>query len=201
MLPVITRLKAPLATLNAPVVVTSSTNLTVLPVVEAVTVTLSAVTLPLNVAPPELVTVTLSISVPMAPFTATAPVLLKATFDLAPPDTPPIAPVVIDEALPAPSVSVLPSLIVTFAKVMAPLDVPPMMAVSVTVAVPPLRLITPMPWALIVPAMLRLVGAVAITPPVNAVLSVESSPICRLPTLLNVVVPAMVLFDPLKRTL
>ena len=99
----------PAAVLNPPVVLTLAAKVTVLPAVLLSTAIDAALTMPLNVAPPELFTVIVPISVPMAPLTSTAPEVLKARFEDAPPETPLIAPVVIVDVLPAPSVSVFPS--------------------------------------------------------------------------------------------
>ena len=73
--------------------------------------------------------------------------------------------------------------------------VPPTVAVSVTVVAVVPKLITPVPAALIVPAMLLLLGAVAVKPPVKVSTSAAASPSCRVPVL--VAVKALVMAVPL----
>ena len=91
---------------------------------------------------------------------------------------------------------------VAFPKVICPVDVPP------TVELPPTltpvsaspKVITPVPAAVTVPFKLMLLGAVAITPPVNAIVS-PPFPRVTVPVLEKVVAPAIVLLDPLNTTL
>ena len=81
---------------------------------------------------------------------------------------------------------------VALPNVIWPVDVPPTVAFPVTVTAVVPRLITPVPAALIVPAMLLLDGAVAITPPVNARLSAASFPNVTVPVFANVTAPVIV---------
>ena len=75
-----------------------------------------------------------------------------------------------------------------------------MVAVSVTLTGAP-KLITAVPAAETVPNKLMLEGAVAVTPPVNAVVLVFSALIVKVPVLLNVAAPVMLLLAPLNETL
>ena len=109
---------------------------------------------------------------------------------------------VIGVAAPAPTVNVTPSAKVAAPKVICPVDVPP------TVELPPTlmpvlaspKVITPVPAAVTVPFKLMLLGAVATTPPVNAIVSLPF-PRVTVPVLEKVVAPAIVLLDPLNTTL
>ncbi len=109
---------------------------------------------------------TLPISVPITP-TLAAPVVLIARFDTVPPATPDIDPKVMAFAIPVPTVSVNPLLMVALPSVISPVDAPPTVAFAVTVTGVVPRLITPVPKAEIVPAIDLLLGAVATKPPVN----------------------------------
>ena len=62
------------------------------------------------------------------------------------------------------------------------------------------KVITPVPAAVTVPFKLMLLGAIATTPPVNAVASLPF-PRVTVPVLEKVVAPAIVLLDPLNTTL
>ncbi len=90
---------------------------------------------------------------------------------------------------------------VVLPSVIAPVEVPPTVALAVTVTPVVPRLMTAVSAAEIVPAMRLLDGAVAVTPPVNAVLSVASLPSVNVPVLLNVDAPAIELLDPVIETL
>jgi len=62
------------------------------------------------------------------------------------------------------------------------------------------KVITPVPAALTVPFTVMALGAVAVTPPVNAVVS-PPLPKVTVPVLAKVVAPAMLLLEPLIATL
>ena len=141
-------------------------------------------------------------SVPTAPLTVTAPVVLIVRLETVPLSVPVTVDKVIDVAAPAPTVNVAPSARVAAPKVICPVDVPP------TVELPPTltpvsespKVITPDPAAVTVPFKLILLGAVATTPPVNAVAS-PPFPRVTVPVLENVVIPAIELLAPLNITL
>ena len=82
-----------------------------------------------------------------------------------------------------------------------PVEVPPTVALAVTLTGVVPRSITPVPAALIVPAMFLLDGALATTPPVNASVSLASLPSVSVPVLANVVAPAILLLAPVIDTL
>ena len=100
-------------------------------------------------------------------------------------------------AYPAPTVNVTPSDKVAFPKVICPVDAPPIVDVPVIETVP--KLITPVPAALTVPLIVLVLGAVAVTPPVNSIVSLPY-PKITIPVLEKVVAPAIVLLDPLNNT-
>ena len=131
-------------------------------------VIVAAFTVLLNVVPPELVTVTVPIVDPTAP-TETTPVVLIVKFG-APPE-PLTVPNVIALPIPVPTVNVVPDAKVAAPKVICPVDVPPTVELPLTL-MPVLaspRVITPVLAAVTVPFKLMLLGSVAVTPPVNAV--------------------------------
>jgi hypothetical protein len=101
-------------------------------------------------------------------------------------------------AAPTPTVNVVPVAKVVFPKVICPVEVPPTVEVPVIETVP--KLITPVPAAETVPLIVLELGAVAVTPPVNAIVSLPS-PKVTVPVLEKVVAPAIVLLDPLNTTL
>ena len=178
-----------------------SAKLTVVPVVPSWMAMLAASTVPAKFAPPELVSVRLPICVPTAPLTLTTPPELNVRLVVPAPAVPLMVPVLMLRAEPVPSVKCLPLAIVRSANVMAPVDVPPTLAVSVTVVPTPPKSIAPVPAEVIAPAMRLVVGAVATTPPTNAVLSLAWSPTTSVPVWSKVVVPAMLLFAPSSETL
>ena len=102
-------------------------------------------------------------------------------------------------AAPVPIVIVKPLLMVALPSVICPVDAPPTVELAVTVTAVVPRLITPVPKAEIVPAIDLLLGAVAITPAVNWVLSPAASPNVSVPVFLNStaelgVAPAAIVF-------
>lgn len=144
-------------------------------------------------------TLTAPIFVPIAPFKITAPVDVTVRLLTAPAAVPLTDPKVIAFAIPVPTVRVTPLAKVAFPKVMAPVDVPPTVVVPPTVTEVVPRLITPVTAAVMVPLMALLEGAVAVTPPVKARASAVGnppSPKVKIPVLLKVVIPAIVLFAP-----
>ena len=165
-----------------------------------VSVTVFALTAPEKVAPPELVKVTVPMSVPIAPDTETAPVVFKVKFDALPAAVPVTELKLIGAATPVPTVNVVPSAKVAAPKVICPVEDPPTVELAVTL-IGVLRLITPVPAAETVPAKLILEGAVAITPPVKAELSVASLPKVSVPVFAKVVAPAILLFAPVSEML
>ncbi len=156
-------------------------------------------TAPLKVVPPELVIVRIPISVPMVLETVTAPVVLIVRFEALPLAVPAIDDKLIVFAIPVPIVRVTPSASVVAPKVMVPVEAPPIDVLELTVTGAP-RLITPLPAALTVPPKLIRLGAVAVIPPVNAVVS-PPLPKVTVPVLAKVVAPAMLLLEPLIATL
>ncbi len=102
-------------------------------------------------------------------------------------------------AMPVPTVNVLPLASVVAPKLICPVDVPPMFVVSTTLTLP--RLIMPVPAAEIVPSTLTCEGAVAVTPPVNALVLPVALLRVSAPVLANVVLPAMTLLAPRSETL
>ncbi len=136
---------------------------------------------------------------PSAPLTVIAPVVFNVKLDE-------LAVVVlltelklIGVAAPVPTIKVLLSLSVVAPKVICPVDVPPMVVLSRTFTVP--KLIIPIPAAEIVPSTLTCEGAVAVTPPINAVVLDAALLIVTEPKLLKVELPAILLFVPLSTTL
>ncbi|NDE50582.1 MAG: hypothetical protein EB014_05875, partial [Actinobacteria bacterium] len=139
----------------------------IVPVV-LVNVTVAAFTVLLNVVPPDWVTATVPIVDPTAP-TETTPVVLIVKFG-APPE-PLTVPNVIALLIPVPTVNVVPDAKVAAPNVIFPVDVPPTVELPLTL-MPVLaspRVITPVLAAVTVPFKLMLLGSVAVTPPVNAV--------------------------------
>ena len=140
-------------------------------------------------------------SVPTAPLTVAAPVVLIVKLDAVPLAVPVTEDKLNVFALPVPTVRVTPSAKVAAPKVIFPVDVPPTVELPPTL-IPVLaspKVITPVPAAVTVPFKLMLLGAVATTPPVNAIAS-PPFPNVTVPELLNVVAPAIVLLDPLNTT-
>ena len=172
----------------------------ILPVV-FVNVTVVAVTVLEKVVPPELVSVIVPISVPTAPLTLMTPVVFNVKFDTVPLAVPVTAPKLIAFAIPVPTVNVTLSANVALPNVIAPVELPPTVVLKPTLTALVPRLITPVPLAAIVPAIDLLLGAVAITPPVNVVLSVAESPNVTVPVLANVVTPAILFVLPVIDTL
>ena len=114
-------------------------------------------------------------------------------------------PVTVDKVMfaayaPPPTVNVTPSAKVAAPKVIAPVDVPPTVEFPETVTALVPKLITPVPAAVIVPLIIFELGDVAVTPPVNAIVS-PPFPRVTVPVLEKVVAPAIVLLDPLNTTL
>jgi len=114
------------------------------------------------------VTDTVPISVPINPFIVTMPVV-RTVSEL---DPPPVVPLtafrVIGMAVEAvPTVSVTPSARVVFPRVIAPVLVPPIVELPVTFIGVVARLMTPVPAAVMVPLIVLLEGALAMTPPVK----------------------------------
>jgi len=106
----------------------------------------------------------------------------------------------IGEATPVPIVKVLASAMVVAPKVIAPVEVPPMLVSAVT-ATGLFKSITPVPAAVIVPATEILDCVVAVTPPVKAVLEPARLLIVKLPVLLKLLAPVMLLLDPVRAIL
>ena len=153
-----------------------------------------------KVVPPDWVMVTVPISVPTAPLIVTAPMVLIVRFELVP-----LAVPVTDErlkvfAIPVPTVSVTPSAKVAAPKVICPVEVPPTVELPDTVTPDVPKLMTPVPAAVIVPLIVLLLGAVAVTPPVKLIVSLPL-PNVTLPVLEKVVAPAMVFEVPPNTTL
>lgn len=131
------------------------------------------------------VTVLSGCVLPTPPLTVTAPnVLMVKLAELA--LTPLIELKLIGVLAPPPTVKVSPLLIVVAPKVICPVEAPPTVALSVT-AIVLLILITPVPPAETVPARLICDGAVAVTPPLNKIKSLESLPSVNAPVLIKVV--------------
>ena len=172
--------------------------------VVAVNVAVVALTVLEKVAPPELVMVRVPISVPMAPAAATTPVVLIIRFDAVPLVVPVTASRLMAFAIPVPTVNVALSANVASPKSINPVAAPPMFAVAVTatgVLESPNMIVLAPVVAIIVPAILRALGAVAVSPAVKVVLSLEALPMVNVPVLLKVVVPAMELVVPVMDTL
>ncbi len=151
-----------------PVVVRLPASVTV-PVAETM-VTVSAVSVDPNVAPPTLVSVTEPRSVPTAPVTLVAPRVSKAMEEVAAPAVPLMAPVVTGVAAPAPRMRLAPSASWMAGRVMAPVLVPPIwLAPETLTGLVVARLSTPVPWAETeAPARVMEEGAVAVRPPSKA---------------------------------
>ena len=117
-------------------------------------------------------TVTVPMSVPIV-LAETVLVVLSVRLE----DKPPAVPVTVDKVIgvtaPAPTVNVTLSAKVAAPKVIAPVDVPPIVEVPVIETVP--KFITPVPAALTVPLIVLELGDVAVTPPVNAVVPIKAS--------------------------
>ena len=157
---------------------------TVLFALVLVMATVAASTVLLKVVPPELVMVMVPISVPTAPLTVTAPVVLMVRFDVVPPAVPETEDRLIALAIPVPTVKVAPSTKVAAPKVMLPVEVPPMVVLAVTLTGAP-KFRAAVVAAVIVPATLMALGAVAVIPPVNAKVPVLA-PKVTVPVLLKV---------------
>ena len=142
-------------------------------------------------------------SVPTASVTVTTPVVFKVRFDAALAATPLTESRLIAFAMPVPTVSVTPSLIVASPRSIVPVAAPPIVAFAVTVTPVPLSpsviVLAPVVVAT-VPATLTPDGAVAVTPPVNVVESPESSPTVNAPVLLNVTASVTELTAPVSET-
>ena len=164
----------PAATVMPVVAVVFPWNATVCPSTVSKIATVAARTVLANVAPPLRVTVTefSGCVAPTAPETVTIPVVLKATLALFASVVLSIEPVLIGVPTPVPTVSVFAFAIVALPSMISPVEVPPTSAVSVTFTGVVPRLITPTPAVEIVPAIFFKDGAVATTPPVNAITSV-----------------------------
>ncbi len=176
---------------NAPVKV-------IVPVV-SVRVTVVAPTVLPKVVPPELVIVRVPTLVPIAPLTVTVPAVSIARFAL-PLEGPVTVVRLIGVAALAPKFKLLFRLIAPV--VMVPVEVPPMVDVPPIVSAVLLspKVITPVPAALTLPLTVMALGAVATTPPVNAIVSLPL-PRVTVPVLAKVVVPAIELELPLIPTL
>ena len=165
-------------------------------------VTVAALTVLLNVVPPDWVMVTVPISVPTAPPMVAVPVVLIVILEAVLPAVP-----VTDErlkvlAIPVPTVSVTPSAKVAAPKVICPIEVPPTVELPPTL-IPVLlspNVMTPTPAAVTMPFKLIALGAVAITPPVKLIVS-PSLPKVTVPVFEKVVAPAIVFDAPLNTTL
>ena len=161
-------------------------NATVCDAWVSVIVKVAALTVLANVVPFELVSVIVPISVPTAPLTLMTPVVFNVKFDTVPLAVPVTAPKLIAFAIPVPTVNVTLSANVASAKVMVPVEPPPTVAFAVTaIAVLP-KLMALVPLAAIVPAIDLLLGAVAVTPPVNVSVSDASFPKVTVPVLVKV---------------
>ena len=154
----------------------------IVPVV-SVRVTALALTAPPKVAPPELAIVKVPRSVPIVLDTVSVPMVLIVRFEGVPPAVPAIDERVIALAIPVPRVSVTPSASVVAPKVMVPVEPPPrvVLAETLTGLVP--KLIAPLEAA-IVPAMILVLGAVAVNP-LLIVNVPPDTPNARVPVLLN----------------
>ena len=170
----------------------------------SVIVTVSAATVPWKSVPPDCVIVTVPMSVPTASATVTTPVVFTVKLESEPLATPLTASRLIAFAIPVPTVSVTPSLIVASPRSIVPVAAPPIVAFAVTVTPVPLSpsvvVLAPV-VAATVPATLTADGAVAVTPPTNVVLSPEPSPSVTAPVLAKVVVPAIEFVAPKIDTL
>ena len=138
-------------------------------------------------------------SVPTAPPTVTAPVVLIVRLDAVLPAVPLTEDKLIALARFVPTVKVTPSAKVAAPKVMAPVEVPPMMVFALTLTGAP-RLIAAVPAAVIVPATLTALGAVATTPPVKAKVP-PLAPKVTEPVLLKVTALVIVPDDAFRATL
>ena len=157
-----------------------------------------------KVVPPDCVIVTVPMSVPTASATVTTPVVFNVKFDAALAATPLTRSRLIVFAIPVPTVSVTPSLIVASPRSIVPVAAPPIVAFAVTVTPVPLSpsviVLAPV-VAATVPATLIPEGAVAVTPPTKVVLSPAASPSVTEPVLAKVVVPAIEFVPPKIDTL
>ena len=147
--------------------------------------------------PADLVIVTVPRLEPTAPVMLAAPEVLMVRLGV------PEAPLMVEFAAmrlaaPAPNVRVVAAAKVVAATVIAPVEVPPMSVLAVVEIAFPSKLSTPVPDAEMVPANDLELGAVAVTPAVNCV---EVPATVRVPVLLKVVAPAMVLVVPVRLTL
>ena len=164
-----------------------------------VRVTVEAATVPLKVAPPELVIVNVPTLVPIAPLTVIDPVVSKVKLAVLL-DGPVTVVRLIGVATPAPKVRLLLSAIAPI--VMVPVEVLPIVEAPpmVTPVLLSPKVMTPVPAAVTVPFTVTALGAVATTPPVKLIVS-PPLPKVTVPVLLKVVVPAIVLELPLIATL
>ena len=141
-------------------------------------------------------------SVPIAPETVTAPAVLMVRLEALPLATPETVVMLIGVDAPAPTVNVLPSETVIAPMVIWPVEAPPTVESPVTetpVLLSP-NVMTAVPAADTVPFTVTLLGAVAITPPVKAIVS-PPLPKAKVPVFAKVVVPAMLFVPPLIATL
>ena len=145
-------------------------------------VIVAALTVLENVVPPDRVIVTVPMSVPTAPLTVTAPVVLIVKLEAVPLAVPVTEDKLNVFALPVPTVKVTPSAKVAAPNVIFPVDVPPTVEFPETVTPVVPKLITPVPAAVIVQLIVLELGAVAVTPPVNAVVPTKVT----VPVLANV---------------
>ena len=168
----------------------------------SVSVTVAASTVLEKVVPPDWVRVTVPISVPTAPLIVAAPVVWMVRLEVEPLSVP-----VTDErlkvlAIPVPTVKVTPSAKVAAPKVMLPVEVPPTVELPPTlipVSLSP-KVMTPVPAAVTIPLRLILLGAVAVTPPVKAMVSLPF-PKVSVPVLEKVTALVIVFDAPLNTTL
>ena len=163
-------------------------------------VTVAASTVLENVVPPDCVMVTVPISVPTAPPMVTAPMVFIVKLE----DVLPVVPVTDERlkvlAIPVPIVNVTPSASVAAPKVICPVEVPPTVELPDTVTPVVPKLMTPEPAAVIVPLIVLLLGAVAVTPAVKLIVSLPLPKVTD-PVFEKVVAPAIVFDAPLNTTL
>ena len=134
-------------------------------------------------------------SVPKVSLKLRAPVEFKVKLDVEPPAVPETVFSVIALPIPVPTVRVIPSANVVSPSVIAPVEVPPTVAVFANVTEVAPKLITALPPAVIpfvTPAITP--GAVAVIPPVKVNVSPVASPKVTVPVFENVVVLVTVKF-------
>ncbi len=168
--------------------VVSSVKEMVCPVAVSVITILSASTVPPKVVPFEstIVIVPRSMADPTLPVILTAPAELMVRSEV-PLTLPSMVAANISEPEPAPSVRLTPSAMVVLYRVISPVEVPPITALSVTfTGVIPPRLRTPVPAASRVPATFLDDGDTAVTPFVKDKVSPLLFPRVKTPVLLKV---------------